>query len=434
MRLVCFHPDKTVIDKLQKAANAGGHELVVASDLSMLKRETGDRMFIYPEDGWTDVIGHIPYYLVVDFPSFNLIRMAHEYSAEDVLEINLLDMQLPEILGFKPQDLKAESKAINKSEAVVNFDKPDQRLVEPVIEKEKTPPSFTSTSIDQGINIVANQQIYTFYGGKGGQGKTTTSVNFAAMLAADETLQYNVALVDLDGGSGNACYHLGLNPKCSILDWIDANYFEDLRNLMVGFPQGHKLSRLKVIPSPGFALDVDAADQKILTGELVERVLNQLVKRFDAVVVDTGHWLVDPVIMAMVKAGKVLYVSTVDDPHVLKENKNTLSTLLEYVRIPRENIQLVFNRVPGKLPTDINSVAQTPPFSDVKVAGVVPYDPGLTFDLWMGELPAMGPNAKLYRAAFREFMASVVPGFTKAKTKEKTGFRFSFPFWRRRAL
>jgi flagellar biosynthesis protein FlhG len=134
--------------------------------------------------------------------------------------------------------------------------------------------------------------------GKGGVGKTSTSVNLALSLAAKGA---KVALLDADLGLANVEVLLSLNSLYNLQHVIDGD--KSITQILVRGPGG-----IYVVPgSSGLAKLADLNDtarQNILTG------LEEIQSRFDFIIIDTMAGIGLNAVSFVVAADEVILVTT----------------------------------------------------------------------------------------------------------------------------
>jgi len=143
----------------------------------------------------------------------------------------------------------------------------------------------------------------TVFSTKGGVGKSTVALNLA--LAIRKNTKKRVALVDLDLMSGNIALMSGVTWKRSIKDLVDEmnNLDEEtLDNYLVKHPSG-----VRILSAP-----IQAEYANFIQAEHVEKVLAQLSKSFNYVIIDAPAHFHDTVIPALERAEDILLLTTLD--------------------------------------------------------------------------------------------------------------------------
>jgi flagellar biosynthesis protein FlhG len=165
--------------------------------------------------------------------------------------------------------------------------------------------------------------------GKGGVGKTFLSANIAAaMVRAGE----RVLVLDADLGLANLDVMLSLYPKVTLHDVIT----------------GQRSLEEAILPGPGGLSVLLAGSGMVeysrLTPEVRERLLaiiQQLLPRFDRVILDTGAGISDVVLFTVSQADEVLIVAT-PEPTSLTDAYATIKVLA--TTQGRRDIRLVVNQ------------------------------------------------------------------------------------------
>src|SRR5207253_11409707 len=140
-------------------------------------------------------------------------------------------------------------------------------------------------------------QLFFFYSGKGGVGKSLIAANLAVSMA-NET-KGKVALVDLDLQFGDIGVLLNLDHSQGITDLIENIDHMDpefIREIMVDGPYG-----IKVLLTP---ISPELAD--LVTVEHVRRIFGELRKMFDYIIVDSSAHLGEINLEVLDHADKVL--------------------------------------------------------------------------------------------------------------------------------
>jgi flagellar biosynthesis protein FlhG len=166
--------------------------------------------------------------------------------------------------------------------------------------------------------------------GKGGVGKTSLSVNLSVMLAKHGV---RTVLFDADFGLANAHIFLGIDPKLTIVDFL--NRKAGMEEVLVDGPCG-----MKLVPGGSglFRLaDLDEVHRNRIIDELT-----QLGKMTDVLVIDTSAGISKNVLKFIGLADEVLTVAT----------PNIASTLDAFGLIRTA----VEQKVPGRMNLIVNRV------------------------------------------------------------------------------
>jgi pilus assembly protein CpaE len=167
---------------------------------------------------------------------------------------------------------------------------------------------------------------------KGGSGKTLTSVNLGASLAARG---HSVALIDLDLQFGDLALAMGLSPERTMYDLVRSGGSLDadkLRDFMVEHPSG-----ARALLSP---LRPDHAS--FIQAPFLREVMRLLRDTHDYVIVDTPPNFTPEVIAAVDMSTDVLLVAMLDTLS-LKNAKLGLETLAR-MDYDRDSVRILLNR------------------------------------------------------------------------------------------
>jgi septum site-determining protein MinD len=150
--------------------------------------------------------------------------------------------------------------------------------------------------------------VYAVASGKGGVGKTTTTVNLGAALAERG---HSVAIVDADLGMANLGGFLGLDPEGATLHEVLAGEAE-LGSAVYEVSPG-----LAAVPS-GISLDGFASVET----EVLSEAIDGLREEFDYVLLDLGAGLSHDTVLPLALADAVILVST-PKPVALQDTAKT---------------------------------------------------------------------------------------------------------------
>ena len=203
--------------------------------------------------------------------------------------------------------------------------------------------------------------IIGFYSPKGGVGKTTTSINTAVALAQGLP-NHSVVIVDFDIFFGNVATTLRLDPKRTVLDWINAPEHAD-KNMVQSLLIQHE-SGLWVLPAPTRTID-----ESEITDKVAKKIIVNLERYFDIIIIDMGPVYRDSNIVAYDMAHKIFVVSDLD--RITLKDIYDLQGDFPLLGIPIEKISMILNMVTGKEGITIKQARDLLPFA---IAGVLPYE------------------------------------------------------------
>ncbi len=220
--------------------------------------------------------------------------------------------------------------------------------------------------------------------GKGGTGKTTTSANLGAALAARENL---VALVDMDMGLRNLDVLLGLENSI-VYDISDV--IEGACTLDEALIKDTRYENLYFIPAPQTRGAAELKDED------VHRIWQQIAARFDYCIVDAPAGVDGGFLYAAMSADSAIIV-TMPELTALRDADRTISVLEDY---GVTDIKVVINRVRADM-IDRGIMMNMDDCVDmlqVPVLGIIPDDDELIVSYLKGENAIDNENSKAGRA------------------------------------
>ena len=263
---------------------------------------------------------------------------------------------------------------------------------------------------EQLRNIIKSKQnpqrplarVITVTSGKGGVGKSNTSINLAIQF---RKMGQRVIILDADFGLANIEIMFGTVPKYNLCDLIYKG--KNIKDIItwgagdVGFISGGS----------------GIVGMSNLTKDYLTYIIQNLVQLdaiADVIIIDTGAGISDAVLEFLVASGEILLVTT-PEPTSITDSYSLLKALNRHPRFSKETskIQVVANRVSkmsegtalfAKLEVVVNRYLKMP----ISYLGAVPWDQHLT-EAVMQQKPVSlsNPNAKS-ALAYEEIAAKLM--------------------------
>jgi len=253
---------------------------------------------------------------------------------------------------------------------------------------------------EQLRNIIKKQntrqhlaRVITVTSGKGGVGKSNVSVNLAIQLGK---MKKRVVILDADFGLANVEVMLGIRPKYNLADMMFRG--RNLKDIITPGPEGIGFisggSGLRELTNLG-------GDQ---VRSLV-RMMYELDKIADVVIVDTGAGISDTVVDLVISSAEVLLVAT-PEPTSITDAYALLKTLCLYREFyeNKARIHMVANRArsyhEGKeLFEKLDAVVEKFLHLHMGYLGFIPYDEKLPRSVMRQQPVSIAyPNAPSSRA------------------------------------
>lgn len=196
-------------------------------------------------------------------------------------------------------------------------------------------------------------RVITVSSATGGCGKTFFATNTALFLARNSDRR--VALVDLDLQFGEVTTALRLQPPYTIVDALRRdddeqaepfNLHAQIEELLIKTEDG-----FWVLPAPR-----DPADADQITPLEVTRIIEALRTHFDDVIVDTPTALGETVLAAFDLSEHLIVMATQDLPSV--RNLGLFLHTLDKLKVPKENISLVLNKIDRDAGIDVAQIVK----------------------------------------------------------------------------
>lgn len=197
--------------------------------------------------------------------------------------------------------------------------------------------------------VAAQKGVVTVFSNKGGSGISTIAVNLAISLVQQSSRQ--VALADFDYQSGDAAFMLGITPKHSIADVVEAARVDSAS--VQDALMKHK-SGLKVLSQPESLDRVDG-----VRPEQVGTMVEILSSTHDTVVVDAPHVFNDLTLEIFDRSSTILLVTELSIPSV-RAARRSLDILhkLNFMTVP-DRVRLVVNRFSTQSAIDLDQIQDT---------------------------------------------------------------------------
>ena len=178
--------------------------------------------------------------------------------------------------------------------------------------------------------------IYSFYSGKGGSGRTLVSSTFAQTLKLESTAQ--VIFIDLNLQYGGSEIFLSIESNRSLAD-LSPVINELNENHIKNVSEKEQHSKLEVLLSPR-----DAEIGERVTEEFISTLLRTCRRNYDFVVVDLPAQINEQTYRALEESDRIYYVLNLDTPslQVLRQ----VELLFNRLGIDaKERMSLVVNKV-----------------------------------------------------------------------------------------
>lgn len=228
--------------------------------------------------------------------------------------------------------------------------------------------------------------VITITSGKGGVGKTTTTANLGAALAA---LGKKVVVIDTDIGLRNLDVVMGLENRI-VYDLI--NVVEETCRLRQALIRDKRLDSLYLIPA------AQSRDKNAITpGDLI-KVVDQLRNDFDFILIDSPAGIEQGFKNAIAPADKVLIVST-PEVSAIRDADRIVGLLEAY---EKETPELIINRIRPDM-VKRGQMLHTDDVTDIlaiNLIGVVPDDQNIIVSTNQGR-PLVMQNGSSAGQAFK---------------------------------
>lgn len=220
----------------------------------------------------------------------------------------------------------------------------------------------------QNQKQITNARVIAVTSGKGGVGKSNTSINLALQF---QRMGKRVIIIDADFGLANIEVMFGIVPKYTLGDLMFTG--KSLNEIVTNGPEGVGF----ISGGSGIAKMVN------LDKEQVRRIvskLSDLEEIADVVIIDTGAGISNTVMEFLVAAPEMIMVIT-PEPTSITDSYALLKALGMHPDFNRESIgiKMIANRVSGEeegqnLYEKLNAVVERFLNVNMEYLGIVPYD------------------------------------------------------------
>lgn len=236
-------------------------------------------------------------------------------------------------------------------------------------------------------------QVVTFTSGKGGVGKTTTTANVGAALAAKGK---SVVLLDADIGLRNLDIVLGLENRI-VYDLVDV--VEGTCRLRQAMIRDKRLNSLSLIPA------AQTREKEAVSPQQMKALCEELRRQFDFILIDSPAGIEQGFRNSIAGADEVVVVTNPEVSSV--RDADRIIGLVEAAELPTP--RLILNRLDPVLVQrgDMMTVEDVTDILSIPLLGVVPDDDSIVTSTNRGE-PAALDNASRAGQAFRNIAARML--------------------------
>jgi septum site-determining protein MinD len=235
-------------------------------------------------------------------------------------------------------------------------------------------------------------RVITITSGKGGVGKTTTTANIGAALAARER---SVVLIDADIGLRNLDIVLGLENRIvyDLVDVVEGNC--RLRQALI---RDKRLKTLHLIPA------AQTREKDAVSPQQMRSLCEELRRQFDYVLLDSPAGIEQGFKNSIAGADEVIVVTNPEVSSV--RDADRIIGLVEAAELPTP--RLIVNRMNLELVRrgDMMTVEDVSEILAIDLLGVVPDDESIVTSTNRGEPASLDPDSRAGQA-FRNIAARI---------------------------
>ena len=236
-------------------------------------------------------------------------------------------------------------------------------------------------------------RVITVTSGKGGVGKSNTSINLALQF---KKMGKRVIILDADFGLANIEIMFGTVPKHNFCDLIYQG--KEITDIITWGP-----GEVGFISGGSGIAGLSNLDRKYLT--YIIQNLAKLDAIADVIIIDTGAGISDAVLEFLVASGEILLVTT-PEPTSITDSYSLIKALNRHPRFSKENsvIKVIANRVSSEdegrsLFKKLSAVVVRYLGLNVEFLGSIPHDDKLSSSVMQQTPVSLAyPNAKSTKA------------------------------------
>lgn len=263
-------------------------------------------------------------------------------------------------------------------------------------------------------------RVITVTSGKGGVGKSNTSINLAIQL---KKMGQRVIILDADFGLANIEIMFGAIPKHNLSDLIYQG--KNIKEIITWGP-----GNVGFISGGSGIAGLSNLSREYLS--YIVQNLEELDTIADIIIIDTGAGISDAVLEFLVASGEILLVTT-PEPTSITDSYSLLKALNRHPRFSRENsqVKVIANRVSGPeegmdLFNKLNAVVSRYLKLPIDYLGMIPYDNQLSKAV-MQQMPVSLKNPSAKSAQAFEQIAGALMNKDANENLIKRGMAAFFP-------
>jgi MinD-like ATPase involved in chromosome partitioning or flagellar assembly len=266
-----------------------------------------------------------------------------------VLKRPITPEKVIEVLRSQKHDLSSVKKSSSTLRTIIRSPQQEERRMEQRFDIQQD----DVRKVEGGGVRTFRQVVAPIYSTKGGVGKTTISINFAANCAQHPDVR-RVCLVDGDSQYGDIARFLNQRIEYSLYDLTkmltSASTWNELEALLPKHSTG-----FYYVPAPKSPTEVMSTNH-----EQMVNLLQLLKRHFDVIIIDLSPNLSDLTVASFDESTDIYVVGTTD---IINLNEiSEFTTILPKLRIEKNKVKLIMNRCQKNTGVQIRDVKGAIPF------------------------------------------------------------------------